>query len=186
MDWCCAGAGVDRRHEVHRVRSNGNSAFGRAQCPGELDVRFSRVRDFARMLGVIEIATGMLIALRSVSPKASVVGSVLAIGTVRDHALVAFLDTRMGAQSGLSRSFSVRPLPDQGCRSLGSLGLDPGGIAEGYRIVTMARAPRESRRTRSLEDKSAVDIENDHASSEHLDTRTLKSFDSEAFGREAG
>ena len=41
---------------------------------------FLSVRDFARMLGVIEIATATLIALRSVSPKASVVGSVLAIG----------------------------------------------------------------------------------------------------------
>jgi reactive chlorine resistance protein C len=41
---------------------------------------FLSVRDFARMLGVIEIATSTLIALRSVSPKASVVGSVLAIG----------------------------------------------------------------------------------------------------------
>jgi uncharacterized membrane protein YkgB len=41
---------------------------------------FLSVRDFARLLGVIEIATATLIALRSVSPKASVVGSVLAIG----------------------------------------------------------------------------------------------------------
>jgi len=41
---------------------------------------FLSVRDFARMLGVIEIATATLIALRSVSPKASLVGSVLAIG----------------------------------------------------------------------------------------------------------
>ena len=41
---------------------------------------FLSVRDFARMLGVIEIATATLVALRSVSPKASVVGSVLAIG----------------------------------------------------------------------------------------------------------
>src|SRR6516165_10301859 len=41
---------------------------------------FLSVRDFARMLGVIEIATATLIALRSVSPKASAVGSVLAIG----------------------------------------------------------------------------------------------------------
>jgi len=45
----------------------------------------------------------------------------------------------------------------------------------------MARASRESRRTRTLEDKSAVDIENDHTSSAHLDTRTSNPSNSERF-----
>src|SRR6516164_10019545 len=40
---------------------------------------FLSVRDFSRMLGVIEITTATLIALRPVFPKAAVVGSVLAI-----------------------------------------------------------------------------------------------------------
>ena len=38
------------------------------------------VRSFSNILGFIEIGTAALIALRSVSPKASAVGSVLAIG----------------------------------------------------------------------------------------------------------
>jgi reactive chlorine resistance protein C len=38
------------------------------------------VRSFSTMLGFIEIGTAALIALRSVSPKASAVGSILAIG----------------------------------------------------------------------------------------------------------
>jgi reactive chlorine resistance protein C len=40
---------------------------------------FLSVRSFSTMLGFIEIGTAALIALRSVSPKASAVGSVLAI-----------------------------------------------------------------------------------------------------------
>ena len=38
------------------------------------------VRAFSTMLGFLEIGTALLIALRSVSPKASAVGSILAIG----------------------------------------------------------------------------------------------------------
>ncbi len=41
---------------------------------------FLSVRSFSTMLGFIEIGTAALIALRSVSPKAAAVGSVLAIG----------------------------------------------------------------------------------------------------------
>ena len=41
---------------------------------------FLSVRHFSTMLGFIEIGTAILIALRSVSPKASAVGSILAIG----------------------------------------------------------------------------------------------------------
>jgi reactive chlorine resistance protein C len=41
---------------------------------------FLSVRSFSTMLGFIEIGTAVLISLRSVSPKASAIGSVLAIG----------------------------------------------------------------------------------------------------------
>src|SRR5215469_8117796 len=41
---------------------------------------FLSVRDFARMLGVIEITTATLIALRLAFPKASAIGGVLAMG----------------------------------------------------------------------------------------------------------
>jgi uncharacterized membrane protein YkgB len=41
---------------------------------------FLSVRSFSAMLGCIEIATAALISLRYVSPKASAVGSLLAIG----------------------------------------------------------------------------------------------------------
>jgi uncharacterized membrane protein YkgB len=41
---------------------------------------FLSVRSFSTMLGFIEIGIAVLIALRSVSPKASAVGSLLAIG----------------------------------------------------------------------------------------------------------
>jgi uncharacterized membrane protein YkgB len=41
---------------------------------------FLSVRSFSTMLGFIEIGTAVLISLRSVSPKASAIGSVLAMG----------------------------------------------------------------------------------------------------------
>ena len=41
---------------------------------------FLSVRDFSRMLGVIEITTAALIALRPAFPKASAIGGVLAMG----------------------------------------------------------------------------------------------------------
>ncbi len=41
---------------------------------------FLSVRSFSAMLGCIEIVTAALISMRSLSPKASAVGSVLAIG----------------------------------------------------------------------------------------------------------
>ena len=41
---------------------------------------FLSVRSFSTMLGFIEIGIAVLLALRSVSPKASAIGSVLAIG----------------------------------------------------------------------------------------------------------
>ena len=41
---------------------------------------FLSVRSFSTMLGFIEIGTAVLISLRSVSPKASAIGSVLAVG----------------------------------------------------------------------------------------------------------
>ena len=41
---------------------------------------FLSVRDFSRMLGVIEITTATLIALRPVFPKASAIGGILAMG----------------------------------------------------------------------------------------------------------
>jgi reactive chlorine resistance protein C len=41
---------------------------------------FLSVRSFSTMLGFLEIGTAVLIALRSVSPKASAIGSLLAIG----------------------------------------------------------------------------------------------------------
>lgn len=41
---------------------------------------FLSVRGFSTMLGFLEIGTALLIALRSVSPKASAVGNILAIG----------------------------------------------------------------------------------------------------------
>src|SRR5260370_7051007 len=41
---------------------------------------FLSIRSFSTMLGFIEIGTAVLISLRSVSPKASAIGSVLAIG----------------------------------------------------------------------------------------------------------
>jgi uncharacterized membrane protein YkgB len=41
---------------------------------------FLSVRSFSTMLGFIEIGTAVLVSLRSVSPKASAIGSVLAMG----------------------------------------------------------------------------------------------------------
>jgi uncharacterized membrane protein YkgB len=43
------------------------------------------VRSFSTMLGFLEVGTAVLIALRSVSPTASAIGSLLALGCSRPH-----------------------------------------------------------------------------------------------------
>ncbi len=60
---------------------------------------FLSVRSFSTMLGFLEIGTAVLIALRSVSPTASAVGSVLAIGLFATT--LSFLFTTPGWEPSL-------------------------------------------------------------------------------------
>ncbi len=57
------------------------------------------MRSFSTMLGFIEIGTAALLALRSVSPKASAVGSVLAMGLFATT--LSFLFSTPGWESSL-------------------------------------------------------------------------------------
>ena len=69
------------------------------------------VRSFAAMLGVIEIGTATLIALRPVSPTASAVGSVLAIGMF--IATLSFLFSTPGWEPSLGGFPALSALPGQ-------------------------------------------------------------------------
>jgi uncharacterized membrane protein YkgB len=73
---------------------------------------FLSVRSFSTMLGFIEIGTAVLIGLRSVSPKASAIGSVLAIGLFATT-LSFLISTPDG--SPLWASPPSRQCPDSSC-----------------------------------------------------------------------
>ena len=60
---------------------------------------FLSVRAFSTMLGFLEIGTALLIALRSVCPKASAVGSILAIGLFTTT--LSFLFSTPGSEPSL-------------------------------------------------------------------------------------
>jgi reactive chlorine resistance protein C len=72
---------------------------------------FLSVRSFSTMLGFIEIGTAALIAVRSVSPKASAVGSVLAIGLFATT--LSFLFSTPGWEPSLGGFPALSELPGQ-------------------------------------------------------------------------
>jgi uncharacterized membrane protein YkgB len=72
---------------------------------------FLSVRSFSTMLGFIEIGTAVLISLRSVSPKASAVGSVLAIGLFATT--LSFLISTPGWEPTLGGFPALSAMPGQ-------------------------------------------------------------------------
>ena len=72
---------------------------------------FLSVREFSTMLGFIEIATAILIALRSVSPKASAVGSILAMGLFATT--LSFLFSTPGWEPSLGGFPALSAMPGQ-------------------------------------------------------------------------
>lgn len=72
---------------------------------------FLSVRSFSTMLGFIEIGTATLIALRSVSPKAAAIGSVLAIGLFATT--LSFLLTTPGWEPSLGGFPALSAMPGQ-------------------------------------------------------------------------
>ena len=72
---------------------------------------FLSVRSFSTMLGFIEIGTAALIALRSVSPKASAIGSFLAIGLFLTT--LSFLFSTPGWEPSLGGFPALSALPGQ-------------------------------------------------------------------------
>jgi reactive chlorine resistance protein C len=93
---------------------------------------------FSTMLGFIEIGTAVLIALWPLSPKASAIGSVLAIGLFATT--LSFLFSTPGWEPSLGwlpRPVSVPwSIPARGHRAFGSVSLVAGRIAEGRRGLT--------------------------------------------------
>ena len=80
------------------------------------------VRDFSRDLGVVEIATALLIAAGPVWPKVSIVGSLAGIGMFLTT--LSFVITTRGVwQAGYgfpALAASPRPVPGQGCCVVGA------------------------------------------------------------------
>ena len=88
---------------------------------------FLSVRSFSTMLCFIEIGTAVLISLHSVSPKASAIGSVFAMGLIRDDALLSHLNSRMGTHTGFSCALGTAgTVLTQGYRSVRRGGLVSG------------------------------------------------------------
>jgi uncharacterized membrane protein YkgB len=72
---------------------------------------FLSVRSFSTMLGFIEIGTAVLIALRSLSPKASAIGSVLAMGLFATT--LSFLISTPGWEPTLGGFPALSAMPGQ-------------------------------------------------------------------------
>jgi uncharacterized membrane protein YkgB len=72
---------------------------------------FLSVRSFSTMLGFIEIGTAVLIGLRSVSPKASAIGSVLAMGLFATT--LSFLISTPGWEPTLGGFPTLSAMPGQ-------------------------------------------------------------------------
>jgi reactive chlorine resistance protein C len=72
---------------------------------------FLSVRSFSTMLGFIEIGTAVLISLRSVSPKASAIGSVLAMGLFATT--LSFLVSTPGWEPTLGGFPALSAMPGQ-------------------------------------------------------------------------
>jgi len=72
---------------------------------------FLSVRSFSTMLGFIEIGTAVLISLRSVSPKASAIGSVLAMGLFATT--LSFLISTPGWEPTLGGFPALSAMPGQ-------------------------------------------------------------------------
>jgi reactive chlorine resistance protein C len=72
---------------------------------------FLSIRSFSAMLGCIEIATAILLGLRYVSPKASAIGSVLAIGLFATT--LSFLITTPGWEPTLGGFPALSAMPGQ-------------------------------------------------------------------------
>ena len=72
---------------------------------------FLSVRSFSTMLGFIEIGTAVLIGLRSVSPKASAIGSVLATGLFATT--LSFLISTPGWEPTLGGFPALSAMPGQ-------------------------------------------------------------------------
>lgn len=72
---------------------------------------FLSIRSFSAMLGCIEIATAVLLGLRYVSPKASAVGSLLAIGLFATT--LSFLITTPGWEPTLGGFPALSAMPGQ-------------------------------------------------------------------------
>ena len=101
------------------------------------------VRDFSRGLGVIEIATALLIAAGPVWPKLSIVGQSSRNWNVLNYAEFCHYDARsMAGRVWISRTRRVSwPVPGQGCCVVGSGYLDPGRFSEIRRRRKRQRVP---------------------------------------------
>ena len=108
--------------------------------------RLMSVGGFSAFLGVVEIAIGLLIAVRPVWAMGSAVGSALASGM-----FLTTLSFRLGTESGRIPGLvsAARAIPAQGRRAAGSIPVHGRRVAGGRRFT--AWNPSERRGTRDLE-----------------------------------
>ena len=122
---------------------------------------FLSVRSFSTMLGFIEIGTAALIALRSVSPKASAIGSFLAIGLFLTT--LSFLFSTPGWEPSLGGFPALSALPGQFLlKDIVLLGASVWSLGESLRAVEAqlfveGGLQKMSRRVRSTQAESVVD-----------------------------
>ena len=113
--------------------------------------RLMSVGGFSAFLGVVEIAIGLLIAVRPVWAMGSAVGSGSGLGHVPDDAELPAHHARLGTESGripglISDAWAI---PAQGRRAAGSIPVHGRRVAGGRRFT--AWNPSERRGTRDLE-----------------------------------
>ena len=104
-------AALDRRDEVHRLRGRGHQAAGGEQPADGLGLPCHECAAFSSLLGVVEIAIGVLIAFRPVWPMGSAVGSGLAAGMFLTT--LSFLVTTPGWEPSLGGFPALSAMPGQ-------------------------------------------------------------------------
>ena len=128
---------VDRADEVHRVRGTRHRAARLQQPVDELDVGIFSVTTFSALLGVLEVAAAVLLAVKPWAPRLSAIGSIIAIGLF--VATLSFLFTTPGVFEASQGGFPM--LSSSGkflIKDVALLGMSVWSLADALRAVKAA------------------------------------------------
>jgi uncharacterized membrane protein YkgB len=128
---------VDRPHEVHGIRGRSDSPVRRQQPADELGVR---AHERPGLLGLVEVAIAILIATRPFAPRASALGSALAVGMFLTT--LSFLVTTPGVwEPSLGGFPALSALPGQFLiKDLALLGISLWSLGEAWHASERAAA----------------------------------------------